>query len=828
MRQIITILWTFLFLMGCSPVLAVEANNDHEKQESTSVVTFKVRNVDGNLQEGRLLQIKDEEGQVFAEWTSTDQEKGDLPALDGEDVILPTDTKLTFSVIDHAHGIYAKPIEFILSKKNTEEFVSYELKEMTYHTLNFITTFEKEDISAEYTLYEEDQKTILKDIYGEDCIGESFDLEDGKYMYRQTNIDSKYYLDETDTQIEMKEDRNIEIEGVPVLVTFSAFSKEGFPKADGHLSLTKKDGTVVRRFHNKEDLTIQLERNTEYQLESNTPEGFYAPAVISFQTTTRKEQEDMQIKMEYSPTHCILFAVDDETQSYLDSAEWEIYDEEGKFVTSATSSTDGTVITGLVSGKQYTIQTKQSPETYFTNATTATTTFIVPDLIQEDGKKYLVPYTPYVTLNILIKEKDTNQIQTGSKFVLYQDGQIAKDIYGNEVKGDARESGNNYAVCNGNYELKIIEPSPYSYETKESFPVSLSHNDSTSFTLIGYEKKVQYRFECLNETKKKAEEGNTLQVLEQDGKTVLCEWNSTENEEGDLPDGLRLKRNHTYYLRFENVKDSFYRDSTLLKFVTPKEEPINVPTLKVSLIPYVSYMITQQTGQGFEYRLYKDEACTNVAKDVMGKDAIYTFTNSNSLQLQMEEGIYWLKQTRYQSNCWPDTNVYKVSLYQEDGLSQGMEFIGESISISILLKDEDRNPLPGAKFSLYTTQGDLIDSWISEETPYLVEKQSLYAGMECILKEESAPEGYEKVDTSIQYTIPHVKTAQPYLEIKNSKIQSTKSLEEIKKILTKEPSQEKTEEKLLENRIIYVILLILAGFMTAGIVWHKKNLKKFS
>ena len=60
--------------------------------------------------------------------------------------------------------------------------------------------------------------------------------------------------------------------------------------------------------------------------------------------------------------------------------------------------------------------------------------------------------------------------------------------------------------------------------------------------------------------------------------------------------------------------------------------------------------------------------------------------------------------------------------------------------------------LPGASLELKTSDGRLVDSWISGKTPHLVEGK-LTAGENYILTEISAPDGYELAE-SISFTVP--------------------------------------------------------------------------
>ena len=96
-------------------------------------------------------------------------------------------------------------------------------------------------------------------------------------------------------------------------------------------------------------------------------------------------------------------------------------------------------------------------------------------------------------------------------------------------------------------------------------------------------------------------------------------------------------------------------------------------------------------------------------------------------------------------------NVINKGLTEEvilDGAGKAFEGGWNKVKLDLATGEE----LPGASLELKTSDGRLVDSWISGKTPHLVEGK-LTAGENYILTEISAPDGYELAE-SISFTVP--------------------------------------------------------------------------
>ncbi|MBQ5311578.1 MAG: hypothetical protein ILP19_06005 [Oscillospiraceae bacterium] len=71
--------------------------------------------------------------------------------------------------------------------------------------------------------------------------------------------------------------------------------------------------------------------------------------------------------------------------------------------------------------------------------------------------------------------------------------------------------------------------------------------------------------------------------------------------------------------------------------------------------------------------------------------------------------------------------------------------------VTIEKVDEEGKGLAGASFELYDNNDVKIDSWVSDGTPHVL--KNAYSGKVYTLREVSAPEGYEAIDSDIRFNI---------------------------------------------------------------------------
>lgn len=132
----------------------------------------------------------------------------------------------------------------------------------------------------------------------------------------------------------------------------------------------------------------------------------------------------------------------------------------------------------------------------------------------------------------------------------------------------------------------------------------------------------------------------------------------------------------------------------------------------------------------------------------LGKDGTYKLEN-------IPMGVYSLKETKTLDGLVLDDKIYDISFVQEDNKTKVYTITKElenhptivEISKTDITGDKE---LEGAKLSVLDKDGNIIDTWISNDKTHKIE--GLLVNETYILREEITPDGYVKA-TDIKFTI---------------------------------------------------------------------------
>ena len=132
----------------------------------------------------------------------------------------------------------------------------------------------------------------------------------------------------------------------------------------------------------------------------------------------------------------------------------------------------------------------------------------------------------------------------------------------------------------------------------------------------------------------------------------------------------------------------------------------------------------------------------------LGKDGTYKLEN-------IPMGVYSLKETKTLDGLVLDDKIYDISFVQEDNKTKVYTITKElenhptiaEISKTDITGDKE---LEGAKLSVLDKDGNIIDTWISNDKTHKIE--GLLVNETYILREEITPDGYVKA-TDVKFTI---------------------------------------------------------------------------
>ena len=133
--------------------------------------------------------------------------------------------------------------------------------------------------------------------------------------------------------------------------------------------------------------------------------------------------------------------------------------------------------------------------------------------------------------------------------------------------------------------------------------------------------------------------------------------------------------------------------------------------ITASGVAYAAAGNSQYSLSGTQYQLYTDDACTSVAADANGSNAILTTdADGNANTLGMEPGTYYAKEVTAGNGYQLNTNIYTVVVTESDSSEKPVLFTSQEVpacgnpEFTVFLKDatgsSDYTGLTGAAFTV--------------------------------------------------------------------------------------------------------------------------------
>ena len=486
----------------------------------------------------------------------------------------------------------------------------------------------------------------------------------------------------------------------------------GQPLVGAKLQLINANGDIVDEWisadqaHTLEKLPIGI-----YTLrEVSAPSGYATAADVSFEV--KNSAETVKVTMSDEQTVTKILKIDDSTGKPLVGAKLQLLDAEGNLIDEWISSEEAYILYGLPYGT-YTLKEVETPEGY---VTADDVTFEVVD----SAKPLEIRMNDKITeIKIGKIDQITGEYLAGAKLRLLNaetQEQVAEWITTSVPTVFQK-------LPIGKYILEeVVTPAGYVTAKAIEFEVP----DAAGTIEITMEDDIT-RTEILKIDKSTGKPlvGAKLQLLDAEG-NLIDEWISSEEPYilYKLPWGI-------YTLKEVETPAGYVTAEDMIFEVVDSGKPIEI-VMEDDITTTEIIKIDQSTNKplvGAELQLFDAEG--NLVDQWTSGEEPY-------ILYKLPLGTYTLHEAKTPSGyATADDITFEVV---DSAKPVEITMYDAVTKVEISKKDiTNQEELPGAKLQIIDEKGNIVEEWISEETPHYIEK--LPVG-QYILHEEIAPDGY--------------------------------------------------------------------------------------
>lgn len=686
---------------------------------------------------GAVLQVQDENGNVLEEWT-TDNSQHIL-----ETVLEPGESYILHEVSAPDGYCTAEDIHFSLDENyNFVKSDAYESGEQWIRMYDLATKVEIQKTDeggsplpgAVLQLLDSNGEVVEEWItdtepyqfYGKLIAGETYTIHEVSAPAGYTVSEDQTFTVGTDGVVQ-----NIDYVNLATKVSIEKNDENGNPVVGAALQLIDQNGTLIEEWITNgepHELIATLIAGETYILhEVSAPDGYVLADDLRF--TVNEDGSMTDVVMEDLTTKVSITKYDITGEHELAGAQLEIRDESGTVLESWTSTEEAHLIESkLIAGQTYVLHEVSAPDGY---VVASDVTFTV----NPDGTVTEVEMYDDVTKVQIRKTDEDGELLPGALLQIKdKDGNVVEEW----TSDDSAHVLNGELTAGETYTLhEVSAPAGYVVSEDQQFTVnadgSITHVEMIDLSTEVYIDKVDPDGNSL--------EGASLQILNE-AEEVLDEWISdgTVHElKGVLTAG------ETYILRETQSPNGYYvSDDTA--FTVNLDGTPNVITLynvktKVSITKY------DITGEN------EIAGALMQVKDADG-NILEQWTSTEEAHLI--EGILNAGETYIlHEEIAPDGYVLAEDIaftVNPDGTVTTVSMKDDTTKVSITKKDiTGENEIAGAALEIRDAQGNVIDSWISDGTPHVI-NGVLVAGATYTLHEVTAPDGYV-VAKDVEFTV---------------------------------------------------------------------------
>ena len=674
---------------------------------------------------GAKLVLKDAQGAVVYEWTSTDKVET-IPNL--------KPGTYTLSEVSAPDG-YEKneTIETVIVGANQKSNYRFGNTPLYSITVDKVDDDGNRLADAEFELRDSNDKLIHSWKSTGDKGETITNLKPGTYTIKETVIPDGYTVEDVTTTIVVSKNSKKDIVITNTLIrydiTVEKFDTEtNATLAGAKLVLKDAQGEIIHEWisTDKAELISQLRPGVYTLSEITAPAGYQKNNTV--ETIVVGAGQQTNHRFGNTPIYSIIIKkLDDENQP-LAGAKFELKDAQGNLVESWTSTTETKTIANLTPGS-YVLTETVIPNGYSASQTKWDIT------VSKDSEKTIEIINTLIRYDIEVRKYDseTNDTLAGAKLVL-------KDASGEIV----------YEWTSTNKAETITGLKPGVYTLSEvSAPNGYRHNGSTLTITVGegLENKFEfgnapvYNFTVIKlDDEGKPLAGAEFKMVDKNGNVVKT-WTS-----GTAPTAIDDLDFGTYTITETKVPDG-YTASTKEWTVTIGRNGDKELTIVNTLI---RYDITVEKLDDEDNRL---AGAKFELKDAEG-NLIHSWTSaSDKVETipQLKPGAYTITEIETPDGYTADSEVTNITVGA--GFESNIVIRNTLIRYDITVEKYDTETdatLAGATLVLKDAEGNIVKEWISTDKAESI--QNLKPGI-YTLSEISAPNGYEKNETVMTITV---------------------------------------------------------------------------
>lgn len=403
-------------------------------------------------------------------------------------------------------------------------------------------------------------------------------------------------------------------------------------------------------------------------------------------------------------------------------------------VTASSENTYGSGYTQIITIKPgtYYVKETKAPSGYSLSTAVVTVTVTSSGTAKVEFTNSVIPY------NLKIKKTSptTQYSPIGCKFTVYTNSEcttVAKDINGNNAVLTVQTAVGSY------YESNSVSLYPGTYYVKETTAVEpfelnttvKSVSITTADAVVEFDNTirsglvyVQKTSDCPALQSDYPFTGAKFTVYTTEACTAIAKDTSGNN--AVLTADASGKTNTisilpgTYWVKETTAPTGYELDTSIKKVVVTKGETASV-TFTDHLIVHSITIIKVSDGsiysvEGAEFTLYKEQACTNVVKDVNGNNVVMKvkkFTEGGNTVYKTDKftipaGLYYVKETKAPTNGHfkLDTTVRQADARNNDVVltitNETLKCHFKVHKVSTQPNYIEQFPITGAKFTVYT------------------------------------------------------------------------------------------------------------------------------